>query len=608
MMKKKEKRDHLRRNQLKILASDIRAKIFSVCSQNGGHLSSNLGTVELTISLLQHFDAFKDDILFDVGHQAYAYKILTGRDITSIRKDGGIAPFNLRSESEADTYNNGHAGDCLGTAMGIAKAKMLSHDETYTIAIIGDGSIGNGLSYEALDLLSKDSNYKRLIVIINDNEMSISKNNGPVSKRVSRFRNSRFYFRSSSRLGNSMSKHKWSYRLFCFMKSIKDHFKRFFISSTLFEAMNIKYIGPYDGHDFEDLDLAFEKAKIVSNKGACVLHLLTQKGQGYVPAEKDEQGIYHGVNKHFEENFDTSIDYSQFKSTYLMEMMEKDEKIFVISPAMEQNSKLHDLFVKYPERSIDTGIAEENAVLYASGLALKGYRPMVDIYSTFMQRCYDEIIENVSRQDIRVVFIVERAGLVGEDGSSHQGIYDVAMVKSIPYRRVFMPFDSSSIIELPNFTKDIEKGPIFIRLPKGEIYAADFDGVLSKLGYFYAQNEDKKTIVIAIGPLGYGLLRQVSDSVTKLQLVDLLPPFSLLDEYEISSYENIILYDPYSTQEGTSSYFSDYLLKKGFKGKYTFFAFENDFVTHGSVKHLLKTLSMDIDSVLEKIQQILPKE
>ena len=592
------------KDQLRVLASDIRADILSVCLSNGGHLSSNLGVVELTISLLRNFSPDKNDILFDVGHQSYTYKILTGRDITSIRKTDGIAPFNLREESSFDRYSNGHSGDCISTAIGMAIAKNADKkDDSFTIAFVGDASIENGISYEAIDYLSCHKDIRNLIIVLNDNGMAISKNKGPISSKFAHLRNSRFYFRTSSRLGRKMEKHKLTWKMFLQMRALKDHLKGMVISPTVYESMGLKYIGPYDGHDFDSLDLAFEKARLLSKKQPVLLHVQTKKGFGYPLASKDESGNFHGVKKAFDEPDSTpNQQFTSIKESLLYGPMKQDKRIYVITPAMEKGSGLERIFADFPDRSIDTGISEEHALILATGLALKGKIPVLDIYSTFLQRCYDELLENVSRNHVPLLLLVERCGLVGEDGSSHHGIYDVAMVKGIPYRRVLMPFDVNSIQYCFKEYQKQKEGPFMIRFPKGNP-VFNVPPCEIKDGICFFNRKGNRKLCLGVSCLGYELINRLDDSFDKGILVDLLLEDAGFDRIGFENYEDVYLYDAYSTLDGTASHIADYLLKRGFQGKFHPFAFARDFISFGSNDDLLRKTHMDVDSVIKSITE-----
>ncbi len=591
----------LDKESLRVLASDIRADILSACLSNGGHLSSNLGVVELTLSMMKCFPPDQNDILFDVGHQSYTYKIMTGRDISNIRKTDGVSPFNLREESIYDVYSNGHAGDGISTAYGIAKAKELCHEESYTLVVVGDASIENGISFEAIDQIAGKHEPKRLIIILNDNGMAISRNNGPLSRKFAHLRNSRFYFRTSSFLGRKMSKHKLTWKIFLKMRSLKDHLKGMVLKPTIFEAMGIKYIGPYDGHDFDSLDLAFEKAKVLSQKQPVIVHFLTRKGFGYPEAMKDEKGDFHGVRKDFDQkSYAPNQQFTSIKQSLLYGPMKEDEKMVVITPAMEKGSGLEKLFADFPSRCIDTGISEEHAMVLASGLALRGYHPVLDIYSTFLQRTYDEIIENVSRNDVSVMVLVERAGLVGEDGSSHQGIYDVGMISNIPHCRCLMPFDAMSVKYLFDMVKENRHGPFFIRFPKGN---PNFDVPSHTIenGFAFFRKFNNRKLVLGISVMGFDLIKKMPEDYDTAIMVDLLPEDSLLNTLNLNHYDEIYLYDAYSTLDGSVRHLESYLVRHHYQGKFHSFAFERKFIGFGQVKDLLEREGMDVDSVYDKI-------
>lgn len=592
----------LTKEQEKVLASDIRSDILSVAYQNGGHLSPNLGVVELTLSLLKNFDPYKDDILFDVGHQTYAYKILTGRSLKDLRKFGGEPPFSDPDRSPADKYRNGHASTAISVAYGMALAKALKKDGSYTIALVGDSSLASGISMEALGLLATDRKTK-LIVVINDNGMSIGKDVSFMGREFQRLRNSRFYFRTSKLLSRIMSKTRTTQKLFLWMRSVKDRLRQMVLKPTVFESMGLKYIGPFSGHDFDELDLAFSKAKSLVENGPVVVHVITKKGYGYPPAMKDEKGTFHGVNSHFDEEKEEGKDnFDYYKKEFLLRKMEEDHKAFVICPAMVYGSDLEEVYRTYPERTIDVGIAEENAVTMASGIALQGYHPVIDIYSTFLQRSYDEVFEDIAREKCPNLFYVERSGLVGEDGPSHQGIYDVSFLRTIPDCQVYMPYDKDSFLRLSSglwFKKNV---PTFIRLTKDAPFN-DHGPVEKEEGYDVVTKETGKKLVLAIGPNGMALLEKVKEmAVDCLLLLDLLPSDSLLDRLNLLSYEDIVLYDCYSTPEGTSDTLGRYLLSHGYKGRFLPLTLPKDFVVHGSVKDLYSHLGMDVPTAFLKIR------
>lgn len=592
--------------QEKVLASDIRSDILSNAALYGGHLSSNLGVVELTIALLRHFDPYRDDILFDVGHQTYAYKILTGRTLKGLRQFGGESPFSEPDESKADKYRNGHASTALPVAYGMALAKKEQGLGGYTVAVVGDASLSSGLSMEALGLLSNDRK-TNLILVLNDNGMSIGKDVSFIGRNFQKIRNSRLYFRTSNFLGKHMANHRLSWRVFLKLRDLKDTIRRITIAPSVFEAMGIKYIGPFDGNDFESLDLAFNKAKAVCKEGPVVVHLLTKKGYGYPPAMNDEEGRFHGVPKAFDEGPVPATDsFTAIKSAYLLERMETDRKAFVLTPAMVYGSNLEAIFKKYPTRTLDVGIAEENAVTMASGLALKGLHPVVDIYSTFLQRAYDEVLEDIAREKVSALFLVERAGLVGSDGASHQGLYDVAFLQTIPGTRIFLPYDERSLRRILDRNWFKEKIGTFVRIPKDEP-ARDVvtvqEGILAD---FLSKRSGNRTLVLTTGPNGARLFRVLGEKKDYdfALLTDLNPSRDSLSLL-LSGYDRVFFYDSYSTLEGTAKTIGDVLAGIGRAVTYRAFAFDNVFVPHGSLKDLYSAYDLSPEQVAKRLDALL---
>ena len=591
-------------DSLKVLATDIRSDILSNVRKNGGHLSSNLGVVELTIGLLRNFDPLDDDILFDVGHQTYPYKILTKRSLENLRQLDGEPPFSSKEESPYDKYNNGHAATAISTCMGIAKAKLESKNKSYTIAVVGDASITSGLSFEALNNLSIDNDLG-LIIVLNDNGMSISPSIGFMSKKFQKLRKSRFYFKTSSSLKKALAKNRISRKLLSFLSSFKNTFKDIFINKNLFEALNLKYIGPYNGHDFSELDLAFERAKACAKSGrSCIVHIFTKKGYGFPPAMNDVEGDFHGVSTKFDETREISYpSFSEIKTTYYSDLLKQDKNVYLISPAMEQGSGLIDIFKNYPKRCIDVGISEEHAITFASGLAIKNKKPIIDIYSTFLQRGYDQLFEDISRENISVTTIVEKVGLAGGDGSSHHGIYDVGFIRTIPHSKIFMPFDYKSAIFLFKNKMFKENIPLFIRLPRDTPHVLYEE--YSDKGSYYIKANNSNSLIIGIGPRAVPVLNEFT-SLDRVLLLSLLP-----SEKELSfiknSYKNIFFYDVYATKSGTLSLIKEYLFKIRFNGNFFFYTFEDDFYPHGKVDDILLRYKLDETSIIDKINSHLKK-
>lgn len=589
-------------DQVRVLASDLRNDILANAEIYGGHLSSNLGIVELTLGLLKHFDPYKDDILFDVGHQTYAYKLLTGRTLKGLRQYKGTSPFSDPDSSKADKYRNGHASTAISVGYGMALAKKEKGDESATIAVVGDASIVSGLSMEALGLLS-DEKKTKLIIVLNDNGMSIGKDVSFLGKQFQKIRNSLFYFRTSTWLGRTMSRHRWSWKLFLKLRDLKDTIRRLTIAPTIFETMGLKYIGPFDGHDFASLDLAFTKAKTLSAKGPVVVHVVTKKGYGYAPAMKDEKGIFHGVPRRFdEERPEEECSFTSLKARLLLEKMKEDEKAFVITPAMVYGSHLEEIFEKYPDRCLDVGICEENAVCMASGLALKGLHPIVDIYSTFLQRSYDEVMEDISRERIAALFLVERSGLVGEDGESHQGLYDVSFLKSIPNVRIYLPYDERSLERIFRKRYFDRNRPTFVRIPKDlphEIEAEEDE----ELFVDFKEKKGSSNLLLATGPNGAILLEKAEGlPLDKAMLLDLFPS---PDKWErlLSKYRRIFFYDSYSTLGGSAEALGNEIALSQNDIRYRPFSFEKKFVAHGDLPSLYRENDLLPGQVLAELRK-----
>ena len=592
-------------SQLKSLAYSIRSDILLNVRENGGHLSSNLGIVELTLSLFRNFDPLDDDILFDVGHQTYPYKILTKRSLSTLRQLDGEPPFSSKEDSIFDKYNNGHSSTAISTSMGIAKAKKDSKNKSYTLALVGDASISSGLSFEALNNLSSNNNLP-LIIVLNDNGMSISKNIGFLSKRFEKIRKSRFYFKTSSSLQKKLTRNKFTRKIYSFLSTIKNSIKNLFINRNLFEAMNLKYIGPYNGHDYTQLDLAFERAKFYAkNNKTCVVHIVTKKGYGYSPAMKDIDGDFHGVKTKFDETREISYpSFSEIKATYYLDLIKSDKSVYVISPAMEKGSGLTDVFKKYPSNCIDVGINEEHAITFASGLAIKNKKIIIDIYSTFLQRGYDQLFEDISREYIPATIMVEKVGLSGGDGASHHGIYDVGFIRSIPRSKIYMPFDYKSAIYLFKNKMFKENCPLFIRLSRDTPHVL-YDKYENKDSYYILEN-NSDNLIIGIGPRAVPVLNEFS-SFDNVELISLLPSDEELSFIK-TKYKNIFFYDAYSTSSGTLSIIKEYLYKIKYTGNFYYYTFENKFYPHGKVDDLLIKYHMDenyvIDDIYKKVKKV----
>ncbi len=456
----------LSRSELHALADEVRAYVLNSVSKTGGHLSSNLGTVELTVALHYVFDTPRDRIVWDVGHQTYPHKILTGRRdrMSTLRQLGGLSGFPQRAESEFDTFGTAHSSTSISAALGMAMAAKIKGDDRYSVAVIGDGALTAGMAFEALNNAGVED--CKLLVILNDNEMSISPPVGALNRYLAQLMSGQFYAKAKS-MGKSVLKGAPS--LFELAKRIEEHAKGLVVPATLFEQFGFNYIGPIDGHDLESLIPTLENIRHL--RGPQFLHVVTKKGQGYANAEADPVA-YHGPGK-----FDPSIGlqksanaaaptFTQIFGHWLCDTAAHDPRLVAITPAMREGSGLVEFEKRFPKRYFDVGIAEQHAVTFAAGLATEGLKPVVAIYSTFLQRAYDQLIHDVAIQNLPVVFALDRAGLVGADGATHAGAYDIAFLRCIPNMAIACPADESECRQLLS-TAFAQNHPVAVRYPRG---------------------------------------------------------------------------------------------------------------------------------------------
>ena len=458
------------RKDLPILASELREVIIDVVSKNGGHLAPSLGAVELAIAIHYVFNAPKDKIIWDVGHQAYAHKLLTGRreQFHTLRQYNGICGFTRMSESPFDAFSTGHSSTSISAGLGIACAKRLKNDNSKVIAVIGDGSMTAGLAYEGLNQAG-DIN-KNILVILNDNDMSIAHNVGAVSSLLSRTFSSKYLQDFKKEVGDFLkSLPKFGDDIYHFAKRSKESFKTFITPGMLFEAFNFEYFGPINGHKLDHLIDILNNVKCLNEP--VLLHVTTKKGKGYLPSEKNPVH-FHGVgcfNADTGEsiNKDCSIPtYTQVFGRTLVKMASKDRRIIAVTAAMPEGTGLSEFARTYPDRFFDVGIAEQHAVTFAAGLATEGFKPVVAIYSTFLQRAYDQILHDVCIEKIPVIFAVDRGGIVGEDGATHNGVFDLSYLRSLPNMVVMAPKDENELCKMLKTAVDYD-GPIAIRYPRG---------------------------------------------------------------------------------------------------------------------------------------------
>ncbi len=486
--------------ELRALCGEIREKITKTVSENGGHLASNLGIVETTVAIHRVFDTPRDAVIFDVGHQCYAHKMLTGRygEFPTLRKTGGISGFMNADESEYDAFTEGHSGTSLSQALGLSSAYRLANDERYVVAVIGDGSFTNGMIYEALN--NSRTLGRHLIIILNDNEMSISKNVGGVPSHLTRIRTSRKYFNFKHYLKKFLSKIPLLGKsLIKGARATRDFIKKIFLSYNIFEALGVDYIGVADGNDLGKMINVLEEAK---TKDVCtVVHIHTKKGKGYAPAERDPEAFHSVSPFNIETGEALKAGGETFSSVFgktLCELAEGDGAICAVTAAMEDGTGLSCFKEKFPKRFFDVGIAEEHLITFSAGLSRGGMKPVAALYSTFAQRTFDQIFEDMALQHVGAIVCLDRAGLVEGDGVTHQGIYDVAEFSPIPGINIYSPDSFGELRGL--LERSVNDAAVdIIRYPKGGEPSYDRSAFCDKDGYSVAKAEGAKVALVTYG-------------------------------------------------------------------------------------------------------------
>ncbi|WP_054739267.1 1-deoxy-D-xylulose-5-phosphate synthase [Cellulosilyticum ruminicola] len=600
---------NLNAEELEQLAKETRSFLVQSLSKTGGHLASNLGVVELTLALHYVFDSPCDKMVWDVGHQAYVHKLLTGRrkDFKTLRQMGGMSGFPKRRESEHDVFETGHSSTSISAALGMAKARDLAGEDYAVIAVIGDGALTGGMAFEALNNAGRGGS--NLIVILNDNEMSISKNVGGLGKYLNHLRSSQDYLRVKADVedvlhkvpvvGNHMVKT---------IKRTKESVKSFVIQNTLFEQLGFTYFGPIDGHNLEELIHLFENVKSMS--GPILIHLKTKKGKGYRIAE-EKPSSFHGVSPFCIETGESlkkvgSQTFSGAFGQVMCELVVENPKVVGITAAMPEGTGLLEFAKRYPRHFFDVGIAEQHAVTFAAGMASNGYKPFVAVYSTFLQRAYDQISHDVCLQKLPVVLGVDRAGIVGEDGSTHQGIYDIAFLKNMPYMTILSPKLPEEMGAAMRYALSLE-GPVAIRYPRGG----------NNIDRDYINLDEWKCLKTLKQGNNIAILSSGRSMVTALEVSKLLEE----EEIHAAVIEAACLFP--LDEKGLNQIASDYnylftledgILEGGFgesvfayfvthnkiiKGKA--FGYETGMISHGEVSEVLKREGLDAVSLKTKI-------
>lgn len=601
----------LNREELVQLCAELRTTVLDQVSKTGGHLASNLGIVELTVMLHRVFDTPTDKIVWDVGHQTYVHKLLTGRlaSFSSLRQKGGISGFPKAEESEYDSFNTGHSSTSISVCAGMAAARDLNGDNYHIIGVIGDGSLTGGLAFEALNHVGHEK--RNMLIILNDNEMSIRKNVGAISSYLNRFRSKGIYYRLKQITVKTISSiPKIGRPLYRFLERTKDSMKRFFSIGTLFEALGFHYVGPIDGHDLGTLEQTLIRCKAM--KGPILLHIKTVKGKGFTPAEKTPD-CFHGVGP-FDLSSENAVKkkvagYAKAAGETLLNLAKENDDLVVVSAAMLDGTGL-DVFAKtYPDRTFDVGIAEAHATTFSAGLAKGGKTPVFVVYSSFFQRAYDQIIHDVCMQNLHVVFMVDHAGMVGADGETHQGLFDVTFLKTIPNLTVFSASSPKELGKLLSFAVNKCTGPVAIRYEKehfsdDESYDEFTPSVWHKTG--------ADAVILTYGRLvgeaakACELLEEKGISCGLLKLVSLKP----LDREAIvnaAACGRIFVFEECMELGGAGETVSALVNEAGSDSSVFCYGVPDQFVPHATVKEQLNAYGLDADGMVNRIVEALKR-
>jgi len=608
----------LKKKDLKQVSKELREKLIDAVSKTGGHLGAGLGVVELTVALHYVFDTPRDKLVWDVGHQAYPHKILTGRKdkIYTLRQGNGLSGFTKRSESEYDPFGAAHSSTSISSTLGMAVAKKLSNDKNQVVAVIGDGAMSAGMAYEAMN--NAGALKSKLIVILNDNEMSIARPVGAMSRYLSKLLTGRLYF--SLRETIKMIISSFSKRFMKKAAKAEDFLRGIVSGGTLFSELGFYYVGPVDGHDVEYLVEILENVKNSKHQGPILVHVITQKGKGYDPAEQSGDK-YHGVTKfnintgEQKKSASNTPSYTKVFAETLIKHAQNDTKIVGITAAMPSGTGM-DLFQKkFPDRMFDVGIAEQHAVTFAAGLATEGFKPFAAIYSTFLQRAYDQVVHDVAIQSLPVRFAIDRAGLVGADGATHAGSFDITYLSTLPNFVVMGASDEAELVKMINTSVKINDRPSAFRYPRGNgigIELPTIDEVL-EIGKGRTIQEGKNVAIINFG----GRLNECIIASEKLKSKGIKPTIidarfaKPLDEKligEVASSHEVVITIEEGSIGGFGSHVSQYLFNKGIldRGlKFRSMILPDIFIDQDTPENMYKLAGLDADSIVKKVLETL---
>jgi 1-deoxy-D-xylulose-5-phosphate synthase len=596
--------------EIELLAEEIREFLINKISVTGGHLASNLGVVELTMALHLSFQLPNDKIVWDVGHQSYTHKILTGRKagFDELRKYGGLSGFPKRNESACDSFDTGHSSTSISAALGLVEASQILGNDNYVVAVIGDGALTGGMAYEALNNAARLK--RNFIIVLNDNNMSISENVGAVSQYLSNIRTADAYTDLKSGVADTLSKIPiYGEKVVGQIRKTKNGIKQLVIPGMLFENMGITYLGPVDGHNVDRMVKIFNEAKKLNQ--AVIVHVKTNKGKGYVPAER-HPARFHGaepfkIDTGLPANKRAKANYSDIFSTVMRKLGDRDDKVVAITAAMPDGTGLKRFKNMFPDRFFDVGIAEEHAVTFAAGLAAGGLKPIFAVYSSFLQRAYDQILHDVCIQNLHVIFAIDRAGLVGSDGETHQGLFDISYLTSIPNMNIMAPKNKWELSDMLKFAVDFN-APIAIRYPRGEAY----DGLKGyRAPIVYGKSEvifDESDIALVAAGSMVKTANEVREELKEIgyncSLVNarFIKPIDEENILElVKDHKLIVTLEENVKNGGFGEKILQFISECHIKINVLIIAIPDEYVEHGNVEILKKEVGIDKESILKKV-------
>ncbi|OIK10130.1 1-deoxy-D-xylulose-5-phosphate synthase [Bacillus sp. MUM 13] len=607
--------------ELEALSADVRKFLVEKLSITGGHIGPNLGVVELTIALHKEFNSPKDKILWDVGHQSYVHKILTGRagEFDTLKKFKGLCGFPKMAESEHDVWETGHSSTSLSGAMGMAAARDLKKENNYVLPVIGDGALTGGMALEALNHIG--SAKTDMIVILNDNEMSIAPNVGALHTVLGKLRTAGKYNWVKDELEYLLKRiPAVGGKVAATAERIKDSLKYLLVSGIFFEELGFTYLGPVDGHNYDELFENFRYAK--KTKGPVLLHVITKKGKGYSPAETDKIGTWHGTGPYkvetgaFVKTPASAPAWSSLVSETVRRLAREDERIVAITPAMPVGSKLEGFASEFPERMYDVGIAEQHAATFAAGMATQNMKPFLAIYSTFLQRAYDQVVHDICRQNLNVFIGIDRAGLVGADGETHQGVFDIAFMRHIPNMVLMMPKDENEGQHMVNTALKYNDGPIAMRFPRGNGWGVPMDEDLRQIpiGTWDVLKEGTDAVILTFGttiPMALEAAEILQKQGYSIKVVNarFIKPLDEKMLHELFSAKlPVLTIEEAVLQGGFGSYVLEFAHDHGYQNIIDRMGIPDQFIEHGSVERLLEEIGMTTEDTVARLKSITPKK